>query len=180
MFLYGSQNYGLDNNKSDLDFIMIVGHNDKMMIEYKTSVGVVKIFTLEHFINQLKFGDLRCYEVLYTKYKIINKLYEKCFAQFVRDFSMCMNYERIKFALRKKIDEHLCYVLWFLTNKEKARYSKKRLYWAIRSWNQLQRINYGESFKDSLIYKPLINYDLSCIKTITNYLSPKEFNDIYK
>ena len=67
-----------------------------------------------------------------------------------------------------------------MINKENARYNKKRLYWAIRVCNQLQRINDGESFESSLVYRDLIGYDLIQIKTVTNYLSIKDFSTIYK
>ena len=91
-----------------------------------------------------------------------------------------MNYERVKNSLKKKLDEHLSHILWIIHNPEKARYNKKRLYWALRVCNQLQRIDDGEDFKSSLMYNSTLDYDLKKIKTITNYLSIKDFNDIYK
>ena len=180
VFLYGSQNYQLDYEGSDIDTILLIHDSNKSKQEVLTSVGKTKIYTLKYFLYRLKQGDLECYEILYTRHKIINPIYTNYFANFVKEFSSCMNYERIKSALYKKLDEHLCHVLWMTQNKEKARYNKKRLYWAIRVCNQLQRINNGETFESSLIYQPLLDYDIIKIKTITNYLSIKQFNEIYK
>ena len=180
IFLYGSQNYGLDYEKSDTDSILLVQSANKPKQELQTLTGKIKIYTLKYFIYRLKQGDLECYEILYSKYKRINPIYEEPLINFIKEFSDCMSYERIKSSLVMKLDEHLCHVLWLLTNKAKARYNKKRLYWAIRVWNQLERINNGEDFKSSLVYYPLWDYDLIKIKTITNYLSLKEFHDIYR
>lgn len=180
IFLYGSQNYGLDYKESDTDSILIVYSADKSKQELSTPTGKVKVYTLKYFIYRLKQGDLECYEILYTKYKIFNPVYEDVFINFINEFSNYMHYERIKYSLYVKLDEHLCHVLWMMVNKEKARYNKKRLYWAIRVCNQLQRINSGENFESSLIYKDLLGCDLIQIKTITNYLSIKDFNIIYK
>ena len=179
-FLYGSQNYQLDYEGSDIDTIFLVRTYHKPKQEMSTSIGKTKVYTLKYFLYRLKQGDLECYEILYTKHKIINPIYVNYFEDFVREFSGCMNYERIKLALYKKLDEHLCHILWMFQNKEKARYNKKRLYWAIRVCNQLQRINDGENFESSLVYHSSLNYDLIKIKTITNYLCIREFNEIYK
>lgn len=180
IFLYGSQNYGLDYEESDADSILIVHSADKSKQELSTPTGKVKIYTLKYFIYKLKQGDLECYEILYTKYKILNPVYENSFMNFIKEFSEYMSYERIKNSLITKLDEHLCHVLWMMINKENARYNKKRLYWAIRVCNQLQRINDGESFESSLVYRDLLGCDLMQIKTVTNYLSIKEFSAIYK
>lgn len=180
IFLYGSQNYQLDYEESDTDSICIVYSADKSKQELQTSTGNVKVYTLKYFIHRLKQGDLECCEILYTKYKIINSIYEDCFVNFVKDFSVCMSYERIKFSLFNKLDEHLSCVFWIVFKKDNARYNKKRLYWAIRVCNQWERINNGENFESSLIYRDLLGCDLMKIKTITNHLSIKEVSAIYK
>ncbi len=180
IFLYGSQNYHLEYEHSDVDSIVLVCSADNPKQEVSTSSGKIKIYTLNYFIYRLKKGDLECYEILYTKYKIINPLYKKSLAKFIQDFSGCVNYERLKYSLCIKLEEHLLHVFWIITkNEEKARYNKKRLYWAIRVCNQLGRLIDGEEFESSLIYRDTIGYDLMKIKTITNYLSPKDARKIY-
>lgn len=179
-FLYGSQNYNLDYENSDIDTIILVTEAEQPKIECSTLVGKTKVFTIRYFINRLKQGDLECYEILYTKLRNINPIYEDIFDNFVKEFFNCVNTERIQRALCNKLNEHLSSVLWVLSNNEKVRYNKKRLYWAIRVCNQLERLNSGESFESSLKYRPLLNYDLLKIKTIPNYLSIKDFNNIFK
>ena len=71
-------------------------------------------------------------------------------------------------------------MFWNVSKKEKAYYNKKRLYWAIRVYNQLTRIEAGEDFVSSLIYKDNLDLDLMKIKTETNFLSANELNKIYK
>ena len=178
IFLYGSQNYHLDCDNSDVDTILLIRAADKPKQEISMLIGKVKIYTLKYFIYRLKQGDLECYEILYTKYNILNPTYANLLESFVKEFTNCLNYELIKCSLYKKLDEHLSHVLWMLTNKEKARYNKKRLYWAMRVCNQLERINNGECFESSLIYDN--SYDLRSIKTITNHLSLKDFSNIYR
>lgn len=180
IFLYGSQNYQLDYEESDTDSIIIVHSANMAKQELDSPTGKVKVYTLRYFLYRLKQGDLECYEILFTRYKILNPAYEALFAKFVSDFTHCMSYDRIRNSLYNKLNEHLGYVFWLMSNKDNARYSKKRLYWAIRVCNQWERINNGECFKSSLIYRDSLGYDLMKIKTITNYLSIKEVSAIYK
>lgn len=180
IFLYGSQNYGLNSDISDEDAIILVRDSKKASQECVLPTGLVKIYTIDNFIHRLKIGDLECYEILYTRFCYINPTYKAYFSEFVTAFSACMSYSRIKNSLRSKLFEHLYSILWLPTTMEKAKYNKKRLYWAIRVCNQLQRICDGESFADSLLYKSSIAYDVMQIKTITDYLSLKDFNFVYK
>lgn len=180
IFLYGSQNYQLDTEESDVDTIMLVHTADKAKQEIDVECGKLKVYTLRYFISRLKKGDMECYEILYTKYRLLNPIYESAFLYFVDRFTECMNYDRIKRSLWLKLDEHLCHVLWIIRNEDNSRYNKKRLYWAMRVANQLGRITDGESFESSLVYESDDDYDMVKIKTITNYLSLREFNDIYR
>lgn len=180
IFLYGSQNYQLDTAESDVDTIMLVYTADYPKQEMHVDCGKMKVYTLRYFISRLKKGDMRCYEILYTKYRILNPMYKSAFLCFVDRFTECMNYDRIKRSLWKKLDEHMCNILWILRNEDNSRYNKKRLYWAMRVANQLDRINNGESFESSLVYRSDDDYSLVKIKAITNYLSLREFNNIYR
>lgn len=180
LFLYGSQNYGLDYTHSDMDFIALVKQDSRPHREMEISNGKLKIYTIKYFLYRLKRGDLECYEILYTKYKILNPRYEDLFEYFINNYTPVINYDRIKRSLRNKLSEHLGYVTWMISNKEKAYYNKKRLYWAIRVYNQLTRIEAGEDFASSLIYKDNLDLDLMKIKTETNFLSVNELNKIYK
>lgn len=178
-FTYGSQNYGLNYEKSDIDTITLVREAEKPRQEIVTPVGKTKIYTLKYFISRLKKGDLECYEILFTKFRNVNPIYENIFDNFVHEFSQVMNYNRIKYSLYMKLNEHMCHVLWLL-KADGARYNKKRLYWAIRVYDQIQQLNNDTDFASSLIYNQENKEQLMKIKTETNYLSIKEFNKIYK
>ena len=180
VFLYGSQNYRLNTEDSDVDTIAIVLNSNQPKQEVTLPNGKMKVYTLKYFIDCLKRGDLECHEILYTKYRCINPIYENQLNTFIKDFSKCMSYDRIKHALHCKLDEHLCHVLWIIRNDDGVRYNKKRLYWAIRVCNQLKRINAGESFESSLVYQSDLSHDLVKIKMETDYLSLRDFNIIYK
>ena len=179
-FLYGSQNYGLATEESDVDIIVILKTASADRQELKTHNGRIKIYTIKHFLACLTAGDLECYEILCTKHRIVNHIYEQLFDSFIEELLSCLNYSRIKRSLCKKLDEHLAHALWILRRNDPARYNKKRLYWAIRVHNQLKRIDAGDCFKDSLVYQPYDDCDLIKIKTITNYLTQKELSQIIK
>lgn len=179
-FLYGSQNYGLDHAGSDVDAIAILRTAPQPKQEVITDSGKLKLYNLRYFIHRLRQGDLECYEILYTRYRIVNPLYEIVLTRFTETFSSCMSYERIRRALYRKLDEHLCHVLWMIHNDDGGRYNKKRLYWAMRVCDQLRRIDAGESFASSLIHRDGAGHDLVKVKTVTDHLSLKEFNAVYK
>ena len=181
-FVYGSQNYGLNDNDSDTDTITIVLNAKKSNQEILFNFGKAKVYTFQYFIQRLRCGDLECYEILYTTYKVVNSKYKDFVTDFIDQFSSCMSYERIKNSLSNKLEEHLNHVLWIFRNEDGSRYNKKRLYWSIRVYNQLKRINEGESFKDSLVYVQSSenNFDLQNIKKKSNHLSNKQFSEIYK
>ena len=65
----------------------------------------------------------------------LNPKYKEHIKNFTKEFSKNINYNRIKYSLYKKLDEHLSHVLWMMKNPEKPRYNKKRLYWAMRVYN---------------------------------------------
>lgn len=176
-FLYGSQNYMLDTADSDKDVIILLTENDKSHKEIRTSSGIVKIYTLKYFLSCLKNGDMECYEILYTKHRIINIKYEKVFDSFVVDFTKVLNIDRIKWSLGKKLFEHLSNVTWIPFNKDNSKYHRKRVYWSYRVFDQLTRIINGESFNTTFVYNLLKRDRLMKIKTIPNYLALKELNN---
>ena len=151
-FLYGSQNYGLDTEESDKDIIILIKDNDKSHRQIKKSTGVIKIYTLKHFLVQLEKGDMECYEILYTKHRIINKKYENIFNNFVSEFTKVLNIDRIKWALGKKLFEHLSNISWIPFNRDDSKYHKKRAYWSYRVYDQLIRIINNEPLQDTFIY----------------------------
>ena len=169
IFLYGSQNYELSTNDSDIDAILLVVNANSDKTEINSCFGKIKIYTLQYFLRQLKKGDLECLEILYTKHRYLNTKYQQVFDEFSKEFSSVLQYERTKNALKLKLEEHLNFIFWS-ANKTNEYYNKKRLYWAIRVQNQLERICNEETFESSLIYQSQLSYDLLKIKQNSNYL----------
>lgn len=172
-FLYGSQNYGLTTVNSDEDYIILIreGNIEENIHE--------KIYPLNYFLYRLNKGDLECYEILFTNYKTLNPIFEEEWDQLSSELKKKIDYDLIQKSLLEKFDEHLDHIRWLPQgNKEKAYYNKKRLYWAIRVLNQYERIKAGEDFESSLQYNG--REDLLQIKTITNFLTIKDFNELYK
>lgn len=179
IFLYGSQNYGLDYESSDVDTIVLIRAADRPKQILTFESGKAKVYTLKYFLHRLALGDLECYEILYTQYNSLNPIYENEWSKFVANVSLSLCNPRLQHSLRKKLSEHLNQVLWLQTNPDNAYYNKKRLYWAMRVMEQLERMDV-EPFPQTLLYRGDGEYDLLKIKTITNHLSPKQLNDIYK
>lgn len=180
IFLYGSQNYNLDTQDSDIDVIVLVHENQCSHQTIQTLKGDIKIYTLKYFLYRLKKVDLECLEILFTTHYYINPLYKLCFMQFSSGIEAILTPTRIQFALKIKLDEHLSHVRWMMCNPYRARYNHKRLYRALRVHNQMVRMREGESFQSSLPYVANLPYDIMAIKTIVNFLSPTEFNELFK
>ena len=178
VFLYGSQNYGLDTADSDMDMIILTKKADKACQEIKSRLGVTKIFTLSHFVNLLKRGDLECLEVLFSTKSLVNDRYTSEWESFVKEYSECLNYNKVKRSLLRKLAEHLDFVLWN-PYRDVTFYNKKRLYWAIRVMNQLKRVSDGESFESSLVCSENLRDRLVCIKTGDTTLTVGEFSKIF-
>ena len=170
-FLYGSQNYKLDTAESDKDIIILIREDDKAHRELRASSGITKIYTIKYFLYQLEKGDMECYEILYTRHRLLNKIYEVAFDNFVRSFTELITIERIKWSLGKKLYEHLSNITWIPFNYDNSKYHRKRAYWSYRVYDQLTRIINGEMLQTTFIYNEEKRDELLKIKTVTNYLS---------
>lgn len=176
IFLYGSQNYGLDNEESDKDAIVLVKENDRASRQKQLKTGIVKIYTLKYFLSRLQKGDMECYEILYTKYRYINEEYKEVFDSFVTEYTGVLNIDRVKHALAKKLVEHLSNVAWIPFNRDNSKYHRKRVYWSYRVSDQLKRVVDGEYFPETFVYDISKREELLKIKTITNYLPLRQLD----
>jgi predicted nucleotidyltransferase len=86
IFLYGSQNYGLEHENSDIDVKLIYfpeksDEKGKVEAEVKAYIredvadGKVVLATYNEFLDGLKTSHPTCLEILYTDYYIINHKY---------------------------------------------------------------------------------------------------------
>lgn len=170
LFLYGSQNYNLNTDSSDRDYICVLADYEMSYNTLMHQNGVVKVYNLRWFLNKLKQGDLECLECLYSDHQEINSNYSKTIKQLINILNKSINIECIKTSLSNKLAEHLA-----ILQESDTKYSKKRLYWAIRVADQLARVAAGESFKDSLKYKSDNLDELLKIKMIDSYLTTESF-----
>jgi hypothetical protein len=170
LFLYGSQNYGLNTDSSDCDYICVLADYEMSYNTLMYQNGVVKVYNLRWFLNKLKQGDLECLECLYSDHQEINSNYSKTLKTLVNILNKSINIDCIKASLSNKLAEHLT-----VLRESDTKYSKKRLYWAVRVADQLTRVAAGESFKDSLKYKSDNLDELLKIKTIDDYITTESF-----
>lgn len=92
IFIQGSQNYGLDYESSDIDTKLIVVPTFEEIAFNKKPISTTHVRANEEHID---FKDIRLYidtfrkqnlnflEILFTKYKIVNPIYEKWWNQLV-------------------------------------------------------------------------------------------------
>lgn len=181
LFLYGSQNYGLDSETSDKDYICIVTDFNLSYQTVHINNSQIKIYSAYYFLRLLQAGDLECLECLYTDQAEINPHYSKVIKQVKENLLDVLNYEGVIASLNKKLKEHISYLYIRKANDSPAaQYSRKRLYWAIRVGDQLERVLSGESFVSSLKYPENARDELLKIKTIENYLDSLQVNTIEK
>ena len=157
-FLYGSQNYELSTSESDIDSILIyVG--EKIPNLYHSSIRVkneeIKLFTVDYFCKKLEKLFLPSLGVFCTKYKnCIIPSCEDMFNTFPVD-ELCNNAkDLLLYNLKNKLYEHtieINHLAYFKERKDNLLYNKKRLYWAMRVYDQIDRIQNGENFSTTLV-----------------------------
>lgn len=174
LFLYGSQNYGLSQENSDYDFICLTYTADKIFDIVHFDFGQVKIYTLDYFKHLLVQGDLECSEVLFSPYYRTNSEYDEDLNNLRAAIKLFGKEERLKASLKRKLKEHIDF-LDFKFKGDTGYYNKKRLYWALRVKIQLELMQAGSSFEQSLICPEALADSLIKIKTINSFLSPAEY-----
>lgn len=179
LFLCGSQNYGLDSEASDKDYICIVTDFNLSYQTVHINNSQIKVYSACYFLRLLQAGDLECLECLYTDQAEINPHYYKVIRYIKESLLNVLDYNNVIASLNKKLKEHISYLYIHKANDSPAaQYSRKRLYWAIRVGNQLERIMSGESFATSLKYPEDLHDELLKIKTIENYLDSAQVQTI--
>lgn len=128
-FLYGSQNYGLDIDNSDIDLKVIVMPSLGQLIFRKDLTSKVEIFKnninitceikdIRDMFNCYKAQGINFIETLFTPYKVINKKYEDLFNDLfeLNEFIAKLNFGKtLNAALGmmsskiKKFNELTCY-----------------------------------------------------------------------
>lgn len=115
IFLFGSQNYGLDDEYSDVDSRILVNYHSSLF--YKTMDFMrpngehVELIDSKDFFLNLRRMDIQALEILFTEYKIINPKYKKLWEQL---------------ECHKEIFAHLNEALWVVQMRGQLMLNKER------------------------------------------------------
>ena len=168
IFLQGSQNYELDIEGSDVDTKLIVVPTLEDIIFNKPPVSTTYVRANNEHIDlkdiRLMFQtfrkqNLNFVEILFTKFKIINPMYEEFWNQLIEQNEMIARYDEYKavktmkgiamekyHAMEHKYPSKLAII-------EKYGYDCKQLHHLIRVEEYLERYIAGEKYADCLISK---------------------------
>lgn len=166
VFLQGSQNYGLDYEGSDIDTKCIVLPTLEDLIFNRKPVSTTHVLDNdEHldlkdvrlYMNTFRKQNLNFMEILFTKYKIVNPIYENYWNKLVENNEMIARYNpagavktmegiaKEKYhAMEHKYPSKLDII-------DKWGYDGKQLHHLIRVREYLNRYIDGQSYADCLI-----------------------------
>ena len=168
IFYQGSGNYGLDYEGSDVDTKLIVTPTFEDIAMNKKAVSTTHIRENEEHID---FKDIRLYiqtfrkqnlnflEILFTKYAIINHMYETEWNRLIADREAIAHYAPVQAIKAMKgvamekyhaMEHHYpSRMMWI----EKFGYDPKQLHHLWRVEEYIERYINGESYADCLISK---------------------------
>lgn len=168
IFYQGSGNYGLDYEGSDVDTKLIVTPTFEDIAMNKKAVSTTHIRDNEEHID---FKDIRLYiqtfrkqnlnflEILFTKYAIINPMYESEWDRLVKDREQIAHYAPVQAIKSMKgiakekyhaMEHHYpARMAWI----EKFGYDPKQLHHLLRVNEYISRYIDGEPYEDCLISK---------------------------
>lgn len=165
VFYQGSGNYGLDYENSDVDTKCVLAPSLKELAENKTASTTYVRDNDEHIdfkdirvmLETFKKSNLNFLEILYTKYYIINPIYEKEWNKLVeaRDLIVAMNLPSLIKSMKGIAGEKFhalehrypSRIEWL----DKFGYDPKQLHHLFRIKEFMHRWVNGESFERCLI-----------------------------
>ena len=168
VFLQGSQNYELEYENSDIDTkaIIIPNFEDICLNEKPSNFTFQEkdgshcdVKDIREMFKIFKKQNVNYLEILFTKYKLINPLYENIFNQLLENNEKIAHYNKVltvKSIAGMSLDklkalEHP-YPIWE-EHIKKYGYSNKQLHHIIRLNEFIKRYISGENFADCLISK---------------------------
>ena len=168
VFLQGSQNYGLDYEGSDIDTKCIVLPTLEDLIFNRKPVSTTHVLdNNEHldlkdvrlYMNTFRKQNLNFMEILFTKYKIVNPIYENYWNKLVENNEMIARYDTVG-AVRtmKGIAKEKYHAMEHRYPSkadiiDKWGYDGKQLHHLIRIREYLGRYINGQKYADCLISK---------------------------
>jgi hypothetical protein len=189
IFIQGSQNYGLDYEGSDIDTKLIIAPTFEEIAFNKRPLSTTHVRANNEHID---FKDIRLYietfrkqnlnflEILFTKYKIVNPMYEQFWNQLVAAREDIAHYD-----LRRAIKSMQGIALekyHAMEHKypskieiiEKYGYDSKQLHHLLRVENYLKRYINGEKYENCLIPSPSVVDLLKGVKEDNGFYSLEE------
>ena len=180
VFLQGSQNYGLDYEGSDIDTKCIVLPTLDDLIFNRKPVSTTHVLPNE---EHLDLKDMRLYfqtfrkqnlnfmEILFTKYKIVNPLYEPCWNRLIENNEQIAHYNPVGAVKTMKgiaMEKYHAMEHRYPSKVDiidKYHYDGKQLHHLLRVREYLIRYINGEPYKDCLVTN--CGEYLKLVKTLT-------------
>ena len=160
IFLRGSQNYGLANENSDVDSVVLVFPSkedfimNKQAINYTVDDGDNKIQVLDIrlFFHQLRKSSPNCLELMFTKYSHLNLDYSLFWENIVskREEIAYLDKNRLMQSLRGFVCTNMKQF------KNVADKQHKKGYQVLRIWEQICGIVNGKTYEESLQSKFIV------------------------
>ena len=160
IFLRGSQNYGLANENSDVDSVVLVFPSkedfimNKQAINYTIDDGDNKIQVLDIrlFFHQLRKSSPNCLELMFTKYYHLNLDYSLFWENIVS------KREEIAYLDKNRLMQSLRGFVCTNTKQFKNVIDKqhKKGYQILRIWEQVCGIVNGKTYEESLQSKFIV------------------------
>lgn len=180
VFLQGSQNYGLDYEGSDIDSKVIVlpkfndfilNHKPLSTTHVLESNEHVDLKDIRLMFDCFKKQNINFLEILFTKYKVMNPVYEDMFQPLLDNNELIArynNYASVNCMVGMMLEKHKAMEHPYpsLIDKiEKYKFDCKQLHHIIRLYEFLQRYIKGTPYKECLISEDreyLINVKRNC------------------
>lgn len=187
VFLQGSQNYGLDYEGSDIDTKCIVAPTLEDLIFNRKPISTTHVLDNE---EHLDLKDIRLYfqtfrkqnlnfmEILFTKYKIVNPIYEQYWNRLIENNEAIAHYNPVGAVKTMKgiaMEKYHAMEHRYPSKVDlidKFGYDAKQLHHLLRVREYLTRYLQGEKYADCL-YSNIGEY----LKLVKN-MEPKPYHDL--
>lgn len=166
VFLYGSQNYGLDYEGSDVDTkaIVVPSLNDIVLNKQPISTtvempdgGLCDVKDIRKMFECFKKQNINFIEILFTQYYILNPNYEELYTPMMSNAELIARYNTYASVncisgMSKEKQAALCHPYPSIKDKiEKYGFDPKQLHHIIRLREFIERYISGEEYKNILI-----------------------------
>lgn len=169
VFLYGSQNYGLATEDSDVDTkVIIIPTLEDLCLkkagfvkEYKYNDEKVIVMDLIHYVDNLKKQNINYVETLFTEYCWVNPNHAWIWDAFIKIRGHIVSYDKNK-AIQSMGHQALHTLRQDSSNSKKYAMSRYLAYF-LRTYMEMQ--NYSNGYMAALKQPPHVIEELLVLKT---------------